>query len=389
MLRLPRLLFTLILVFLVWFQMQAQTINECAYKRPHEADTWCFYSKIRMGFNSGSPSIQNLPSPLNSGKGCASISDKNGDLLLYTDGMLLWNKNSTLLSNTLSGDLGSTQSSLFVPNPNGLGKYYIFTTHLLYPPPLTTNGLCYSTIHMDSISGVDTLPVKKLLAKTPEKLTGVQHSNGIDFWVVAHGWDNNTFYAYKVSKSGVDSIPVESNVGTIQTGTLNSRNMVGAMKISPDGTKLALAIFGAKLVEWFDFDAGSGKVSNPRQIPSPDAYGPYGIEFSPDGTKLYFTTVYATTNASNNLYQVDLTGAGTPVLLNTLSNNMTALQLAVDGKIYVARYNYAFLGVIENPNRPDIACNYIEDGLSLNGNQGKMGLPNFIQSYLNIPAVTL
>jgi len=163
---------------------------------------------------------------------------------------------------------------------------------------------------------------------------------------------------------------------------------VGYMKIAPDGTKVALAILGSNMIEWFDFDAFTGRVSNARQIPSPDLFSPYGIEFSPDSKKLYFTTVNASTNASNNLYQYDLATGSPPVLLNNLSRNMTALQLAVDGKIYVARYNYGFLGVIENPNRPGTACNYIEDGLDLGGNKSLLGLPNFIQSYFNIPSVT-
>lgn len=380
-----RSLTIILLVLLLWVQLPAQVANECSYVPPKEGSSWCFYSNIWLNFSGGAPSVSNLPVTLDFGKGCASIADENGNLLLFTNGMRLWDKNAFPLSTTLPGDLGATQSALIVPNPDKQGRYYIFTTHLLYPAPMVTNGLNYSELDLSSISGTDTLRMKKLLAETPEKLTGVHHANGTDFWIVAHGWNNNTFYTYKVTRSGVDSIPVVSSAGIVQSGSFSTRNMVGAMKLSPDGSKLAMAIMGANKIEWFDFDNSTGRVLNARDIPSPDANSPYSLEFSPDNSKLYFTTVTPSTNAANNLYQVDLVNGTAPVLLNRLSKNMTALQLAVDGKIYVARYLDTYLGIIENPNRPDTACNYLEDGLSLNGQKGLLGLPNFVQSYFNIP----
>ena len=381
-----KLLFTSLLLVFIWNPLFSQ-VNECSYKPPKEGETWCFYSNIQLKFQGENVTKSVLPSTLNFGKGCASISDENGNLILYTDGMRLWNNNSFPLSTTLDGDLGATQSSLIVPNPDGLGRYYIFTTDLLYPAPIGTKGLNFSEIDITKISGTDTLKVKRLQDETPEKLTGVKHANGKDYWVLAHGWNNGSFYAYKVTTAGVDSLPVVSSVGQIQTGTLAARNMVGYMKLSPDGKKLAMAVMGAKTIEVFDFDNSTGQVSNAITIASPDIYSPYGVEFSPDCKKLYFSTVNPSTNASNNLYQYDLVSGSAPVLLNKLSKNMTALQLATDGKIYVARYNYAFLGIIQNPNRPDTACNYMEDGYDLNGNKSLLGLPNFIQSYFDVHQV--
>jgi len=383
-----RLILSIFIAFFLWAATYGQSGNECSYRPPREGETWCFYSNIQLKFQGSNVSPSVLAPLLSFGKGCSSISDTNGNLLLFSDGMKLWDKNANLLSETLDGDLGSTQSSLIVPNPGGKQQYYIFTTHLLYPPPLNTKGLNYSFIDLSKASGTDTLPVKRLLNETPEKLTGVKHANNHDYWVVAHGWSNNTFYSYKVTNSGVDSAAVVSNAGLIHSGTIANRTSVGYMKLSPDGSRLALAVLGANMIECFDFDNSSGVVSNVRQIPSPDAGSPYGIEFSPDARYLYFTSVNPTTNATNNLYQVDLDAGSTPVLLNQIAHDLTALQLAVDGKIYVARYNKSFLGVIENPTRSGTACNFIEDGLSLNGSKSLLGLPNFIQSYFDIPPIT-
>ncbi len=381
-----RFILSIFIAFFLFAATFGQTGNECSYKPPREAETWCFCVNVQLQFRGeiATPSV--LPPLLSFGKGSSSISDENGNLLLFSDGMKLWDKNASQLSGTLDGDLGSTQSSLMVPNPLGNQQYYIFTTDQVFQLP--TKGLNYSFIDLSKASGNDTLPVKRLLNETPEKLTGVKHSNGHDYWVVAHGWNNNSFHSYKVTNSGVDSIAIISNVGMIHTGTVADRNSIGYMKISPEGSRLALAVMGANMVEWFDFDNKTGAVSNVRQIPSPDSGKPYGIEFSPDARYLYFTSVNQSTNATNNLYQVDLNTGSTPVLLNQIAHDHTALQLAIDGKIYVARFKKSFLGVIENPNRPGTACNFIEDGLSLNSSISFMGLPNFIQSYFNIPAIT-
>lgn len=364
----------------------AQPTLDCLYSPPREAETWCFYSSVKLEFRNGQVIVSRLPSTLGLGKGCSAISDASGNLVMYSDGMKLWDSASQIISNTMGGDLGSTQSSLIVPHPAVAGRYFIFTTDLLYPPPLDTKGLSYSVCEIKNGQGSIMQMPRRLLVKTAEKLTGVKHGNGTDYWVVAHDWGNDSFVSFRISAQGLDTIPVVSHAGSVYSGDLTSRNPVGYMKLSPDGSKLAAAILGAGLIEWFDFDNNTGIVSNVRQIPSPDAGKPYGIEFSPDSDKLYFTTVEPTTNTANNLYQVDLPGT-TPVKISSLAHDFTALQLAVDGKIYVARYNQPYIALIQNPNRPDTACNLAADGLFLAGGKSLLGLPNFVQSYLNIPAV--
>jgi gliding motility-associated-like protein len=385
-----RILLSFILLVFLWQLVPGQTVNECSYQPPRQGETWCFYNNIKLKFHGGSLTQSAIvPSVLPFGKGCASISDVDGNLVMFTNGMKLWDKNVFALSSNLDGDLGSTQTALFVPNPQENGVYYLFTTHLLYPAPVNTKGLNVLTFDINNAITSDTSPIKRhLLDKTAEKLTGVRHANGYDYWVVAHGWDNNSFYSYRVTSAGVDSNAVVSNVGMVHSGTLASRNSAGYMKLSPDGSRLALVNMGMNVIEWFDFDHSSGTVSNVRQIPLPDAGLLYGLEFSPNNNFLYFTTVNITTNTTNNLYQVDLSAGSAPLLINLLPLDITGLQLAVDGKIYVARFLNPFLGVIENPNRPGTACNFNENGWDLGGVTAQRGLPNYIQSYFNIPAIT-
>ena len=385
-------LFLFAFLILLTYSAGGQIQNSCSYLRPREADNWCFTKNTKLTFGSGNPSASDLPGGLSVAKGSSSISDKNGDLLFYSDGMMLWDKNGVVVpgGNHLEGYSGCTQSSLFVPVPGNDLQYILFTVDLNIPY-VGTNGLNYSVIDMVSAGGPSSVSKAnmRLMDVTPEKIAGAKHANGSDIWVLAHEWDSDVFRSYLVTKNGLDTIPVISHAGSVQFGDITTGNANGYMKFSPDGRKLALAMLGMHLIEVFDFDATTGHVSNVKAIPAPQGRLPYGIEFSPDGNKLYFTTINISTNADNNLYQYDfLNPANPPLLLNQFFFDGTALQLAVDGKIYVARYKKTEMGVIENPNRPDMNCNYREDVFSLGSDVAVNGLPNFIQSYFNIPAVT-
>ncbi|NVO18986.1 MAG: gliding motility-associated C-terminal domain-containing protein [Bacteroidetes bacterium] len=384
-----RRLLSIILLFCLWQIALGQVTNDCSYKPPREAETWCTYSNIKLEFHNGLVTPSALTTnPLPNGKGSASISDADGNLLLFTDGNKLWNKNEFLLFNGLKGAAFCSQSSLFVPNPSGNGQYYIFTTDLQRPANFGgSSGLSYSVIDVNHFSSGDSMVFRRLLPLTPEKVAGTKHANNHDFWVVGHGWDNNTFYSYLIKDNGIDTNFVTSSAGSIHSGTTASRNQTGCMKISPDGSRLALAIMGDRIVEWFDFNNQTGAISNPRQVAVPGTGLPFGIEFSPNNRFLYFTAGNPSDNKSNNLYQVDLDAATPALLLNILPMELTGLQLAVDGKIYIARNKVGYMGVIENPDRTGTGCNFKENGLDLLGGKCAFGLPNFISSFLNIPAV--
>ena len=374
--------------------------QRCSFQTPHQADNWLFHQNIGLKFGDrgatlNHPAGNNLPD----GKGTASISDEKGELLFYTDGITIWNKaNQKINENApLKGSNHSTQSSLIVPRPGSKTDYFIFTTDLASYPTYTTKGFNYSMVKIfqDGIQfEISDKWNLNLLPESTEMLSGVEHANGIDYWVVIHGVNGNSFHAFLVDSSGVNETAIVSSAGAVIDGNSISGKSFGAMKLSPKGDKIAYASYGKKVVEVFSFDNNTGVVSsnplfnNPTLIET-DNYGPYYVEFSPDGTKLYYTITYLS-GVDNQLYQYDLINGGQSVLLNDpqllLYSDVTALQLARDGKIYVARMNKNMLGVIENPNRAGRACNYNQDGLALGSKKSQLGLTNFIQSYFDIPA---
>ncbi len=373
--------------------------TRCSFQTPHQADNWLFFQNVGLKFTDGGvalnpPTVENLLA----GKGTAAISDESGKLLFYTDGIKVWNGNHAVINAgpNLSGDLGSTQSSLIVPRPGSTKDYYIFTTDLVYPPAFGyTRGFNYSRVDVslnDNQGEVTSERDIQLLSESAEMISGVKHANGTDYWVVTHGLNNNSFHAFLVDSSGVNQTAVVSSTGLAIDGDYNKREYLGAMKLSPKGDKIAYASFGNGVIEVFSFDNNTGLVSNPKTI-SPSLFnpdrGPYYVEFSPDGTKLYYTIANLSTGLDNQLFQYDVVNAGQSELLNEapLDADVSAMQLARDGKIYVTRYQKNTLGVIENPNRPGRSCKYNQDGLNLGAKKTLNGMPNFVQSYFDIPAI--
>lgn len=74
---------------------------------------WYFGTYAGLDFNSGNP-IALTDGQLNTDEGCTAISDFNGNLLFYTDGVTVWNKNHVTMLNgeNLNGHFSSTNSAI-------------------------------------------------------------------------------------------------------------------------------------------------------------------------------------------------------------------------------------------------------------------------------------
>ncbi len=341
----------------------------------HEGDYWYFGENAGLHFSGASPTVL-TNGALNTYEGCATISDATGNLLFYTDGRKVYNANHDTMANGngLLGGFSSTQAAAIVPAPGSPSLYYIFTTD----NSGGQNGLRYSLVDMGQQGGLGAVIQKNILLYTPvtEKLIAVKHANNQDIWVIAHEFNSDAYLAYRVSPSGVDTNAVVSHIGSVQ-GTMNFQ---GYLKASPDGTKLAAAIsILADKVEIFSFDTQNGTLSNLITIPNVD--NPYGIEFSPDGTKLYVSS-----RMPGKITQYTLNAGSQQAIINSAvtvynGNNPFALQLAPDGKIYVAFNNSFYLSRIESPNLPGSSCNYQSNAVFLGGKRSKIGLPAFIPNY--------
>ena len=407
-----------------------------------EASHWYFGNGAGLIFdvNAGTVTSTNAASgTINTSEGCSSISDFNGNLLFYTDGRNIWDKNHTIMPNAnyaagtgLMGDPSSTSSGLIIPKPGNSDQYYVFTVDephhqnaYAFPNqgpanaagnPVGTydsggsvpnaddgfnNGLAYTLVDLSLNAGDgDVVTSEKNIQlttydpsiqsqnsyKCSEKITAVEHSDGQSYWVVTHFRDR--FYSFRVEASGVNTTAVVTTTTTLISELGYRRNAIGYMKASPDGTKIALChrqngtaqgqnSNNTGSVMLYDFDNATGLVSNPTNL-YPNS-GPYGVEFSQESTKLYVT-------ANQSVIQFDLEAANPAQTINTVYNGFDfigALQLGPDGKIYVANTdNYATMDVINAPDEAGVLCDYTYAGITLApGTTGVIGLPPFIQSF--------
>ncbi len=395
-----------------------------------EAAIWYFGNNAGLDFNSGNP-VALTNGKLVTKEGCTTISDKDGTLLFYTDGSLVFNKNHQVMPNGygLLGHNSSTQSAIIVPKPNNPYIYYIFTVDQPLPanadddpmndmdPP--NNGLNYSQVDMrlnnglgDIVTTEKNVPLvtynpsdsEEVKYKCSEKITAVQHGDGVSFWVITHFINN--FYAFKVSTQGVNKTPVKTTTTlTIPIGGYLA-NAIGYLKASPNGKKVVIANNASRRtnengpkgypirdtgnVLLFDFDSSTGKTSNEMTLLSNS--NPYGVEFSAKTKKLYVTankfSADGETILESSLIQYDLKSANiiaSKTIINTSPLISGALQLAIDEKIYRAGYLTSDfkrnkISVINNPELDGTNCNYIPNSIDLKTGSVEQGLPPFITS---------
>ncbi len=312
-------------------------------------------------------------------EGTASICDENGKLLLYTNGIQIWNNKHKVIEGAtdLGGNDSATQSAIIIPKPGDPNIYYVFTTF---------SYLSCIIVDISLNQGEGGIVSKNILMEhSTEKLTAVQHCNGLDFWILVHEAGNNTFRNYLLTKDGLAKSYVENRIGNSQHSSL------GYLKFSPSGTKLAAALWGRGIVELYDFDTSTGIISNPVTIKHQDFFKAYGLEFSPDESFLYVTETLET---ASRIFQLDISDKNPVTILKskttigqTAVSYFGALKMGPDNRIYVAKNRMKNLGVINNPNSKGISCGYVSDGLELGAVSG-IGLPNFVSTF-NLQKSTL
>ena len=398
---------------------------------------WIFGDK--SGLNFANSNANTMPTPISSllevgtseihNEGCASISDNNGNLLFYTNGIKVWKVvsgvHSVLNIPDLKGHSSSTQSSIIVPDPANSYKYYIFTADSISSgsaePYVHAYLLDTSTWLCPEITNIYSLASQKSNYVHTEKITAIQKPDSKGFWVITIVYKNPSpkslnyegfFRVWEVDSSGT-LLPLNEITMNVfyPPPPLNfplpfARG--GYLKGSPNGQMLANA--NGNHVVVYAFDNSTGDITTPGRstVPHTDPKeGVYGVEFSSNSKNLFYGNLARPPKSSDtdpvvsvgrifhvdvDLSQVDLTQT-TPLLnwtqvgadipnpgANDEDNDYAigALQLAVNGLIYFAKDYETQLGAIENPD--DVSGFTITNSAlstPLIGNC-RLGLPNLL-----------
>ncbi|KFF06111.1 hypothetical protein [Flavobacterium reichenbachii] len=336
-------------------------------------------------------------------EGCFTLSDSNGALLFYSDGVNVWDKTGATMTNGtgLAGGSSSTQSGILFPYPNVANKYVEVT---MGETENSSPRIAYSIIDMTLRSGAGDVVAAQKNQSFPEgaaglfteSLTSIAIPNTKDYWVIAPTKVSSpsTLYAWKFTAAGPQA-PAKTSLGVV----IKEDRTSGHIKLTPDGRHFVMTVGGwppYRLV-YGDFDMNTGFASNVKNFQYPGdtnnwMISPYGLEFSPNGKLLYVSFA----DARVVIYNVD--EIFTKPSLDTVTqksynlvfpappySGLEGIQQAVDGRLYMVTPDQTYMWVIDDPNNFDSPKIYkTGTGFISGGATAQYGLPNFAPNWFNM-----
>jgi gliding motility-associated-like protein len=359
-------------------------------------NVWAFGRNAGINFNSNPP--QAIRTAISTREGSSSVCDDQGQLLFYTDGTYVRDRNHNVMpnGNNLPGfgfniTNSTAQGTLIIPLPGNATQYYIFSLGCV-ECGIYAGDLYYSVVDMSLNNGLGAVVTGRkgiLLSKGhTEHMTAVSGDN-CNIWLLVMTNKNkydSKFKAYNVGFNGIDTVPVISTKVLGEGG--GNEGTVGIVDVSPDRSKLAITQGNLVL---YDFDRGTGQISNPVLLDynrnNNRTFDYYGVCFSPDNTKVY-SSIYDGTGTP--LFQFDLSTVDTVAMIASKIQiakyqGYSAIKRGPDGKVYcTAELQPDALNVINQPNLAGAACQHVANGLPLlGGTYNVIGLPNSATIVIN------
>ena len=359
----------------------------CAQK---EASVWPVGSGKQINFQSGNFEFTDFTGNPNAK---ATICDKNGNLILYTDGRTIWNPNNEIVVNgekLINTDAHQSNLPIFVPFPKREGWYILFyeEDYFTVTGGKYDNALYYAEINANANNGKGEVVRQKI--KIHDNFhsgpTIAGYCNNSYYWLVNDRNDNTVIdkhidriYCYKIDENGVNQTPVINEYFDIGNS--------GGYRFSPNGDKFYFMFGGnyndSKVIT--DFNFRTGELYNYRGI---DFDYIWQKEFSPDSKLLYFFD-------KGNLIQLDVSFLNSLLIMNSADTILTLgsnddipypgqdLRLGPDGKIYFYYTDIhdgkTKLGRINQPNYKGNASDVELSFLTLDSNDFRF--PEFVTSF--------
>lgn len=324
----------------------------------------------------------------------ASLSDVNGNLLLYSNGCLINNGKHESIEGSENLSPGSIdqewcdQNALNYPIKEGglFLPFYVDSLVIFLHQRLSVTGPPL-TIYVDALfytmlkkSGESYNIIEKSIPIIEDSLTYGRleaiRGEKEDYWWVIQGIRNSNEYYTMGWKSGILDTAFIQVIGdsTVRKGEAAAQSV-----FSSDGKKYARYAPADDLF-LFDFDISSGELSNYRKIHVADSGLIGGLAFSPNSRFLYACTV-------QDLYQFDVSmsdiqSTRTHIahydgFVSGLPATFYFMQLGPDCKIYMIPPNgIDIMHVINYPNNKGTACDFDQHGIIL-PSSNTITIPNF------------
>ena len=339
-------------------------------------------SSFKLDFTSGVPIASSDGGSLSYYESVSVVTDQYGNERMYSDGIKIMDASHSLmygappmLQGTAHGSVGSsTQGALSITDRQNSDIIHLFTTNSV---ERTQNGLRYHRVDLSKPgNGTMNNPLGEVIVfdsllhvNTAEMITSYGSCESDSVWIIAH--EANSYDFIKIL---LTSNKVSLTKQTVLTPTINNElNFLtsegrGSIDFNPEGTRIALTGTGIG-THILDFNKWTGTLSNPKEVlnsylvNSPITFSGYGIEFSPNGSKLYVTSRFL-----KQILQYDVEKDSSYVWGNL--SGPTSIERGPDGNLYVAKLIPPLsqsLGRISNPNNSfgdlENSALYIEDAI--------------------------
>ena len=330
----------------------------------------------------------------------ASISDKIGNLLFYTNGISVYNANNEVMENGDSINpidfslsyynhgLTIIQGAIIIPHPKNDSLYYIFHEPDNWNVEISAHvpQLYYSLVNIELDNGLGKIIDKNHLILEDTllrgKLTATRHANGRDWWLITGEQDiyTNVLYQFLITPDSIINIG-KKDVGP---GIVYDVPSVGNALFTPDGSKYIrhdIRFDPWNVIDIYDFDRCTGEFFHLEHIELNDTSFLYGGSVvSPDSRYLYAVT-------NNIIYQFDLLASDIEFTKTVVAeyDGFVGLffgtvfgtpQLAPDGTIYIASVSDTVMHRIRTPNQYGLASHVEQHSVHLPKINQK-SIPNF------------
>lgn len=346
---------------------------------------WVFGDNIHLEFTNGTIQLNNarclnvessvtISDPI-SGELIFYLSDTNRNEIYSTsifgpDHQAISTDANIIHCNTCTNGaiiLPNSSSSIFTIFHIGLESNCIHTTN-------TCRKIYMTQVYLDEFGKVQIrYKNRKVIEEVVgERLTAVKHANGIDWWIYSHENSNSCTDVFNKFLFKEDTI-VSIDTQQIGLALCDSSSKLGEITISLDGKKMALAVRDQNAINILDINRYTGELSNSVILLS-GIYGPYGLEFSPDGNNLYYTKV----NGPSFLFVIDLTNGNRETLKAApFINIFGQLQITPDQRIIMTSLFNDTLFAINDPNSQYTENNFTMQSIPLSqGMESTLSLPN-------------
>jgi hypothetical protein len=334
-----------------------------------------------------------------------NICDKNGNLLFYTNGFEVYDREDNKMPNGINFNGGSlsnayfsvgcyplSKSSIFLPFPKDSTKFYLFYENMEWSIEGNKfpDKLRYLIIDKSINSSFGDVIQKDIPLITNDTLMdggllSLKHGNGIDYWLIAKKYKSNKYFVFLIDSSGIHKYS-EQHIGYIY---LEPYMELGIPNCNYSNNKIAYSYVSFNStpnirqgqIDLLDFDRCNGVLSNYKKTIIDnviDTLNAISLCFSPSNRFLYVSDNYniwqLDLNASNVLHSKFLVGTR----LNGETYSFLIMKNAIDGKIYIANNGACrFIHVINQPDSLGLNCNFVQKQIDLGQSYYSTGgLPN-------------